>query len=61
MLGLLLLFVDHVGLCNRVVLLSLVFLRRILLVLIVEGGVVGMAFADAIFVALGNQLYESFL
>ena len=50
-LVLLLLFVDAVSLGDWVELLGLVLLTRVLLVLVVETGVVGMAFTNAIFVA----------
>ncbi len=58
---LLLLLVLGVSLGNWVVLLSRVLLRRVFLVLIIEGRVVGMTLADAVFVACANQLDESFL
>ena len=46
-----LLLVDAVGLGDRVELFGFVLLTWVLLVLVVEAGVVGMAFPNAIFVA----------
>jgi hypothetical protein len=45
------LLVDAVGLRNWIELLGFVLLAGVLLVLVVEAGVVGMAFPNAIFVA----------
>ncbi len=46
---------------NWVELAFLVLLTWVLLYLIIKTGVVGMAFTDAIFVALGYQFNESIL
>ena len=50
-LSLFLLLVDAVGLGDWVELFGFVFLTWVLLILVVEAGVVGMAFPNAIFVA----------
>ena len=56
-----LLSVYRVLLSNRVELLGLVLLARILLILVVVGRVVDVTLPDAVFVAFCNQSNESFL
>ena len=48
-------------LSNRVELLGLVLLARVLLILVVVGRVVDVTLPDAVFVAFCNQSNESFL
>ena len=56
-----LLSIYRVLLSNRVELLGLVFLARILLILVVVGRVVDVTLPDAVLVAFCNQSNESFL
>jgi hypothetical protein len=56
-----LLCVHRMLLCDRVELLSLVLLARVLFSLVIVGCVVDMTFPDAVFVAFGNHANESIL
>ncbi len=56
-----LLFIHRVLSGDWVELSFLVLLAWVFLYLIIKTGVVGVAFTDAIFVALGNQFNESIL